>query len=559
MSFLKSMTVVSALIFFSCSGSETISSNLSNINTNVSGLNGQLVIQINNEEAISIKENGSFDYKTQLEDGSNYKIKVIEEPCDQRCTVDHATGKVPENRQIKISVNCMAKSWTLPKSIDDHISLGSNAAHEDQIFSSINKYGDTILTWSQFNKNEQDVIYKKEFRDRQWIGPKDDDDFVGFNTAGATWPTNSINSMGDTFIVWDQLYVKDNYQIYLAQSLNDIWVFPSENSKPISDTRTTVVAYNSSIPPKVKSNDRGDVVIVWAQKDLSGYAQLYMAERRNTLWKYPANLDDHLNIRSENDQYLHLDIAMNENGNTVIAWSQSNGTTDQIYSAYYYNDEWNRPKDKNDNLSFVDSTNALFPSVSIDKNGYAIVAWLQRDSTVGVNQIYTAQLQKGQWHKPINKDDNLSSNSLEAGSPTVAMNDEGHAIITWSQDLISGGINQVFKSESNDSGESWSSPSRISVGNTNIFTPVVNIDNHDNILVVWEQESLSGTNIYHLVKAEYKPSTGWLFPTSELDQISIGSGNTRGYVINVKECRKVIMWSQQGSEGKYQNYYADYR
>ncbi|MCD6497139.1 MAG: hypothetical protein J7M25_02410 [Deltaproteobacteria bacterium] len=135
---------------------------------------------------------------------------------------------------------------------------------------------------------------------------------------------------------------------------------------------------------------------------------------------------------------------MDDNGNAIIVWQQSDGSSLQIFKAEYRNGQWTIPADLTDNIG-PDGQDAVGPEVAMDDNGNAIIVWEQSD---GSNiQIFKSEYRGGQWTLPADLTDNISPDGQDAVGPEVAMDDNGNAIIVWFQQPDGGGSYQVFKSE----------------------------------------------------------------------------------------------------------------
>jgi hypothetical protein len=83
------------------------------------------------------------------------------------------------------------------------------------------------------------------------------------------------------------------------------------------------------------------------------------------------------------------------------------------------------------------------PDVAMDNNGNAIIVWKQFDGLH--NQIFKSEYRSGLWTHPANLSDNISPDGTTCYYPEVAMDDNGNAIITWSQ--TDGSYHRIFMSE----------------------------------------------------------------------------------------------------------------
>ena len=103
---------------------------------------------------------------------------------------------------------------------------------------------------------------------------------------------------------------------------------------------------------------------------------------------------------------------------------------------------WHNPASLSDNIS-PDGQNAVNPQVAMDDNGNAIIVWKQSDGTYG--QIFKSEYRAGIWTNPSGLSDNISPDGRGVYSPYVAMDNDGNATVIWTQ-----GSGDTYKSEYRD-------------------------------------------------------------------------------------------------------------
>ena len=96
---------------------------------------------------------------------------------------------------------------------------------------------------------------------------------------------------------------------------------------------------------------------------------------------------------------------MDNNGNAIIVWYQSDGSDYQVFKSEYRDGSWTNPANLNDNIS-PDLGDATHPKVAMDDNGNAIIVWYQNDGSN--SQIYKSEYRDGSWTNPANLSDNIS-------------------------------------------------------------------------------------------------------------------------------------------------------
>jgi uncharacterized protein YheU (UPF0270 family) len=270
-----------------------------------------------------------------------------------------------------------------------------------------------------------------------------------------------MDNNGNAIIVWDKSD-GTNWQIFKSEYRNGAWVNPANLTDHISpDGRVAWL-------PQVAMDNNGNAIIVWNQSDINHHNKIFKSEYRNGAWVNPANLTDNINP----DGYYAEDpqVAMDDNGNAIIVWSQSDGTNEQIFKSEYSDGVWHNSASLSSNIKKLvakegviinfDSViispagqNAKYPQVSMDSSGNAVIVWQQSDGTN--NQIFKSEYRGGSWTHPASLTDNISPDGQDAGTPQVAMDNNGNAIIVWSQYYgpciigwgEDGTCTQIFKSE----------------------------------------------------------------------------------------------------------------
>jgi mRNA-degrading endonuclease HigB of HigAB toxin-antitoxin module len=321
--------------------------------------------------------------------------------------------------------------WIHPADLDDNISPDGEDADAYYPQVAMDDNGNALIVWEQFNGSNYQV-FKSEYRDGEWTHPADLDDHISPDGQDAEEPHAAMDNNGNALIVWMQ-HNGTRQQIYKSEYRDGEWTHPTDLFNSISPDA------GSANSPQVAMDDNGNALIVWPQSDGSNY-QVFKSEYRDGAWIHPATLSGYINPNGE-DVY-DPQVAMDNSGNAVIVWQQSDGSTQQIYKSEYRDGAWTHPEDLDDNIS-QNGQDAEEPQVAMDGSGNAVIVWEQSD---GINwQIFKSEYRDGVWTHPEDLDDHISQNGQDAYPSQVAMDDSGNAVIVWNQP---DGINwQIFKSE----------------------------------------------------------------------------------------------------------------
>jgi len=122
-------------------------------------------------------------------------------------------------------------------------------------------------------------------------------------------------------------------------------------------------------------DNNGNAIITWYQYNGSQY-QIFKSEYRGGVWTNPSSLTD--NISPDGQGSYAPQVAMDNNGNAIITWKQYDGANDQIFKSEYRGGVWTNPSSLSDNISPA-GQDAYYPQVAMDNKGNAIIVWQQSD------------------------------------------------------------------------------------------------------------------------------------------------------------------------------------
>jgi hypothetical protein len=382
--------------------------------------------------------------------------------------------------------------WTNPSSLSDHISPDGQSAGDPQI--AMDNNGNAIIVWEQYDSSNNYQIFKSEYRNGVWTNPANLTDNISPDGLGVGMPQVAMDNNGNAIIVWEQYDSSNNYQIFKSEYRDGAWTNPASVADHISPEGG---GNADSLYPEVAMDNNGNAIIVWKQYNGINY-KIFKSEYRNGVWHNPTSLSDYINPDGTSPAF-DPQVAMDNNGNAVIVWSQSDGSNYQIFKSEYRNGVWTNPSSLADNIS-PQGQDSFNPQVAMDNNGNAIIVWYQRDES-NIYQIFKSEYRKDVWTNPSSLSDHISPDGQHAWYSRVAMDGNGNAVIVWYQ---SDGSNyQIFKSEYRNG--VWINPSslsdNISPDGQDAFDPHVAMDNNGNAIIVWYQSD--GTQ-WQLFKSEYR-------------------------------------------------------
>lgn len=508
----------------------------------VTGLEGTLVLQNNSGDNLTLTESGTFTFSTSHNSGVSYSVSIFSHEGPHACSIYNETGTVSAANVTNVNVVC--RGWTHPSIITENISPDGGHAFYPAV--AMDNNGNTIVVWKQ-NDGTNNLIYMSEYRGGSWTHPIDLTDAISPAGQDADYPQVAMSDNGTALVVWYQNN-GSNPQIYKSEYRNGSWTHPTDLTDSIS------LIGNDAIDPQVAMDSSGNAIIVWRQRT-GAYFSILKSEYRSGSWTHPADINEKIDAGffSANSP----DVAMDNNGNALIVWDQNDATTDgnaQIYVSEYRDGSWTHPDDASDNIS-PDGTDALSPLVAMGDGGDAIIHWKQKDGT-DTDQRFVSQYTGGIWTHPTDLSDNISIDGQKATKGSIAIDDNGEAVATWSDYFGGSPMNGLYFGEYR--GGTWSLPSvkldYISHG-ANAYASTSAMDDNGNAMLVWIDIGSPNARVF---KSEYRSGI-WTHPEDVDDHISlVDESSNKPQVAMSNYGDAIIVW-QQSDGTNTQIFISEYR
>lgn len=308
-------------------------------------------------------------------------------------------------------------------------------------------------------------------------------------------------------------------------------------------------------------NGKGDAIVVWLQSD-GAHAHVYGRQLRSGTWSTIDAGSGHIDPegQSSNAPYTALD----DNGNALIVWSQSDGTFSHIYKSEYRGGVWTHPASlAGDNIDpEVPAPQPSYrPRAAMDGAGNAVIAWCGYSDASNMH-VYRSEYRGGIWTHPASLGaymDGTTAFTQTADDVRTAMGDNSEAVIVWTAG--DGSNTHVYMTEYR--GGAWSGAPDVAAGHIdpdgqNSDSPSAAMDRYGNTIIVWMQSS---GLIRHIYKSEYR-GAGWTHPSGLADNIDADGSpgdslEPRVAMDDVADA--VITWFQADLYGYYHIYMAEYR
>lgn len=295
--------------------------------------------------------------------------------------------------------------------------------------------GDAVIVWTNPSRGE---LYRSEFREGIWNDPVDQSD--GFQFAGALRSNLEcdLSLDGGEVYVWTESD-GSNQRVFRAEYTEGVWTIPEIPADSISPEGTNASG------PLVSINSHGDSVIVWRQFS-QGVNRIFRSHRLDGVWTDPSDLSDFASASGGGALGLH--IAMNEHGDAILVWMESNPESNTgekfLFRSTLRDGVWIDPTGPEE--AFNPPGVELFtPQAALNNRGDALIVWIQVEESSGLRRVYRSEFQDGVWSHPSGPSDYINPFGENSFDLKAALSDNGDAVIVWAQDV--GTTRQVFRSE----------------------------------------------------------------------------------------------------------------
>lgn len=506
--------ILTGLLFLSCSSS----SNQALIKVNVEGLRGELILQNNNDEKLTIDKDGEYEFKVDASLVDEYSIENIEEPCEQRCTVADATGELQKGQTIEAKVTCISKEWNIPSKLSDKI----NAEHGGLIDAKMDKRGDVIVIYDQYGSTN--ILYMREFRNGKWK----EAERLSFTDFDVQEAHLAMSGNGEAVVIWSQNIGNggSNYKLLMAEYRDGVWRKPASLADAITPPDYNYMGPTAAI--NVVMNDNGDALISWNASTLD---KIFKSEYRDRKWTHPQSMDDSIDVGG-NDINTVLS-AISNNGEMIIAWNQLVGANNRIFKSEYYNNQWHYPVSTSDYLDTAELSN-----INMDNEGRANLVYTLSNSDYRLYKI--SRNSNHQWETAPGSNDNFNFDENETiYKPRLASDQNGDALLVWSE-------NGTFYRADYENGI-WDFPTSSFYVNDDVNTLEASKDDQGNAMIIWV-DFLNASGDHRKFYMQEKRNGVWKSAKLHFDGTSNMWPSYNKNVVDSNNCRGIFAWSATETE-----------
>ena len=280
----------------------------------------------------------------------------------------------------------------------------------------------------------------------------------------------------------------------LKRQMDDIgdW-FPIESGwKTLEEADSSMFKMAS---PKIQHGDDDRVHLFWTQSESQDPSSLgkeiFYSVRQENQWSPSTAI-----LSSPAGKAEEVSVAMNPAGQLFVVWSGGHGgeiffsqaDSDQAFVA----SSWSEPTELPAPVQVGSSPDILVDHIDNLHAAYAVPLNEQR----GI--YYTNSYDLGQtWIDPVQVFDAQGADWDMVDSPILSITENGDLYIIWTRYSLPSGVGplELYYAKSQDSGETWSAPELVVEGPV-VWSQIIGTGDNT-IQRVWQQESISGSTLWH--------------------------------------------------------------
>jgi hypothetical protein len=341
-----------------------------------------------------------------------------------------------------------------------------------------------VITWMDKRNGEWDIYTQRFSNSGAAMGSNFKVNEEPGNEEQAD-PGISIDSCGNFVIVWADEKSGD-WDIY-GQRYSADGTALGGNFKINDDA-----GFELQYWPACMGDKNGNIIVSWVDKryndDYDIYAQRFLQNGTPQGNNFKVSTDAGISLQ------LLPDIAIDENGNFIIAWEDKRNGNWDIYAQRYLNDGTTVGNNfkMNDDTPVTDQQ---YPTITGDLFGNFVVCW--EDDRNEYTDIYAQRFASDATPLGINFQVNTDTINSYQYFPEIAADEYGNFMITW-EDYQLGFNGDIFSQSYINDGTATGENNKVNddTGSENQFAPSIAKDSSDNFIIAWIDNRNGFTDIY---------------------------------------------------------------
>ncbi|HEV7609219.1 MAG TPA: hypothetical protein VGO61_17895 [Steroidobacteraceae bacterium] len=322
--------------------------------------------------------------------------------------------------------------------------------------------------------------------------------------------SNVISKTSFTYMLfggtWRVRTVQDGEARVTTYNYSEVTNPGGNNSQPLTPPgwsvpeRLSQQGQSTASLPKVAFDANGNAFALWNADITSGKDSRDITVRRYDRATNTWGAEIVIDTGGATQTARVSQLAVDEVGNALVAWSQSDGAgTYSVYASRYTvaSNTWSATPDLLENLSTTaEAEQTASLAVAITSATAAAVSWVQSDGSF--NTTYVSRWNGTAWSAAAA----VESAANNTTQTTLSMDTAGNVIVTWVQPNASA-VDTIYANRFDATAGTWSGPQALSAAGVISARPQIAMDFAGNAFAVWIQ----GTD---LVGRRYdKASNAW--------------------------------------------------
>jgi hypothetical protein len=320
-------------------------------------------------------------------------------------------------------------------------------------------------------------------------------------TRGAGWGSPELleTQTGDTQL-YPQIAVAVNSYAIAAWVQSDgthdnVWAnqyIPGSGWQTAQLIGSDVETLTSLYSVRVSIDPAGNAMAIW-QHGGDIVADYFLV---SSGWQTPETVENKIGTASAPD------IGMDAAGHALAVWSQNEGSIKNIWSNRFDPvSGWGTEA----SIESTDAGDALFPQLSVNPDGNAMVLWREDDGAgpLPKNLYSNYYTPTGGWEPEVL----VETGSGDIGQYQAALDINGNTLASWTQ---SDGTNINAYANHYVAGSGWEGAELIEhddFGDVLFYPPAIVLDDNGNGIVGWTQDD--GTPRFNVLVNRYIAGSGW--------------------------------------------------
>lgn len=302
---------------------------------------------------------------------------------------------------------------------------------------------------------------------------------IDTGSGDALAPRLAFDRAGNAMAVWQQA----------EGARTDIWANRFTNGSGWgSAVRIESTDLGSAQTPQIAVDEAGNAIAVWQQAEVA-HTDIWANRFSDGAWGTAVRLES-----DNNGDATAPRIAIDDAGNAVALWLQSDGTRTNLVARRFVAGAWTAPV-----VIESGDGDARTPALAVDASGNALAVWTQYAGAH--TDTWANRLSAGVWGTPVRIDVSDVGSTYE---PQVAVDPVGNAIAVWAQ--WDGTRDNIWASRFTPSG-GWGIATRIETDDAGDASAAqIALDADGNAWAVWRQHDRIRQNIW---ANRFTPAGGW--------------------------------------------------